>query len=278
MAKGATAVAVKPEDGDGIAKNLPAVQGLMGQFDEDAGKGRENVRVVDMAIPFWVILQKGSPECDKTTSAYVPGAEQGMIINTVSKEILDGTTGIEVLPAHFEKIVIEWTPRESGGGLVAIHPIETHLMSAATRNEKGQFVRAGSANLLVETAQHFVARLAPGGAVETGVVALTSTQLKKSRQWNSLMAAAQLVRGDGTKFNPPTFARRYRLSTTPESNNHGSWFGWKIEAVDWVSDPDAYGLAKRLHEAAAKGEVTARPVQPDLEPVTGQASTTNKPY
>lgn len=273
MAKGATAVARKEDE------NLPSTIGLADQFDSDAGKGRENVRASDMAIPFWIVLQKGSPECDKATNAYVPGAEQGMIINGVTKEILDGTTGLEVLPAHFEKVVIEWTPRESGGGLVAIHPADTSLLARATRNDKGQFVKEGSSNILVETAQHYSVRLLSDGSTESGVVAMASTQLKKSRQWNSLMAAAQMTRGDGTKFTPPTFARRYRLTTVPESNNKGSWYGWKIESLDWIKDAGQYQVAKALNEAAAKGEVTARPARADdgseAQPET---STANKPY
>lgn len=275
MARGATAV--KPVD---EVKNLPTPAGMMDQFDQDAGKGRENVRAQDMATPFWVILQKMSPECDKTTGNYIPGAEQGMIMNTVTKELISAEDGLVVLPAHFEKYVIEWTPRESGGGLVAIHPADTPLLQTATRNEKNQPVKAGSANLLVETAQHFVVRLKDDGTTEAGVVAMTSTQLKKSRQWNSVMATVQLTRGDGTKFTPPSFAKKYRLTTTPESNNHGSWFGWKIEPLDFVSDSGQYQQAKVLYESAVNGTLVARPARMEdgAETSGGPTSTANKPY
>jgi hypothetical protein len=278
MAKAATAMKPVEDDRD---KNLPAVGGMMDQFDQDAGKGRENVRAVDMSVPFWTVLHKLSPECDKTTGSYVPGAEAGMIMNTVTKELIAGEVGGRWIPCHFEKVVIEWAPRESGGGLVAVHPIDTPLLATARPNEKGQPVKANSINLLIETAQHFVVRVRDDGSTEAGLIAMSSSQLKKSRQWNSMMATVQLTRGDGTKFSPPTFSRSYHLTTTQESNSKGSWFGWKIGDGEFLTDPQHYQVAKSLHEAAIKGEVTARPVRPDdggETSATPSGSTANKPY
>ena len=264
MAKASTAAAQKfPTEvaTTQAAPPLTVVDDLTDQFIGDSGQGREKVGVKDMAIPFWVILQKTSPEVDKATGSYVPGAEQGMIFNTVTKECLSGDDGIEVLPCFYEKIVIEWTPRESGGGLVAVHASDTPLLATAGRNEKNQFVKAGSQNLLVETAQHYVVLKRPDGTTESGLVAMASTQLKASRQWNSLMAAVQLVGRNGQPFNPPTFSKFYRLTTAAQSNNHGSWFGWKVEALDFVKSKTMYETAKALYEAVKLGTVVARPTR-----------------
>jgi hypothetical protein len=87
---------------------------------------------------------------------------------------------------------------------------------------------------------------------------MTSTQLKKSRRWNSLMLT-QKVSGPSGSFTPPTYAVIYKLSTVSESNDRGSWFGYQVEKAGQVEDADIYNEAKSFSTAASRGDVEAKP-------------------
>ena len=54
---------------------------------------------------------------------------------------------------------------------------------------------------------------------------MSSTQLKKARRWNTQMQALK-ERGKNGLFILPMMAHIWKLTTVPESNDKGSWFGW----------------------------------------------------
>ena len=60
-------------------------------FEQDASQGLENMDQQDLALPFLRILGQLSPQVNKRDSKYVEGAEPGMIYNTVTHELYDGT-------------------------------------------------------------------------------------------------------------------------------------------------------------------------------------------
>ena len=71
-------------------------------FEADADKGSQNITQDDLALPFLKVLGQLSPEVNKRNGKYVEGAEPGMILNTVTNEIYDGSKGIEVLPVYYK--------------------------------------------------------------------------------------------------------------------------------------------------------------------------------
>ena len=62
---------------------------LASMFEEDANTGLDNMGTEDMALPFLRILAQLSPEVNKRDSKYIEGAEAGMILNTVTKQVYD---------------------------------------------------------------------------------------------------------------------------------------------------------------------------------------------
>ena len=82
-------------------------------------------------------------------------------------------------------------------------------------------------NHLVDTRVHY-ALLVANGEAEPVVFTMTSTQIKKSRKWMTVMRQLRMERPDGSFFNPPMFSHQYNLTTVPESNDQGAWMGWKI--------------------------------------------------
>ena len=105
-------------------------------FEADADKGSQNMTQEDLALPFLKVLGQLSPEVNKRDGKYVEGAEPGMILNTVTNEVFDGTKGIDVLPVFYERKYVEWQDRGEGKGApVAIHDASSDIMSQTTRDK-----------------------------------------------------------------------------------------------------------------------------------------------
>ncbi len=70
----------------------------------------------------------------------------------------------------------------------------------------------------------------------------------------TVMQNLSMERADGTTFTPPMFSRKYRVTTVPESNDKGSWYGWKIVVGEQVEDVVLYNAAKSFRDAVISGE------------------------
>jgi hypothetical protein len=212
----------------------------------DAGLGFENVSANDVAIPYLKVLQALSPELRGVTK--VAGAEEGLIINTVTGVLMKE---IRVIPCAFKKSYVEWTPREAGGGLVK-EWTEDKILEKTKKNERNQDVLANG-NLIVTTAYHYVLILSEGG-FERALIAMSSTQLKKSRRWLGQMMALQVKVGDKS-FTPPPFSHSYHLGTGMETKDTNSWYGWLINDPSMVQDRGIYDAAKKFGQDVTAGIV-----------------------
>jgi hypothetical protein len=243
-------------------------------FEQDAGVGVDDFGATDLAIPFLVILQKGSPQIDEDHPDHEQfshlEAKTGMIYNSVTQELVTPDEGLDVVPCGYQARYVEWRPRESGGGYVAQHNPDSDAVRRARPNEKNQLV-LDNGNILVQTHYYFVIALYEGHR-ETAVLSMTSTQLKKSRRWNSMMRNLK-IEGKNGPFTPPMFSQIYHLSTLSESNDKGSWRGWHIERKGSIEDPGLYNDAKEFHQMVTSGGVqVAPPQQEDTEPTSSGAA------
>ena len=226
-------------------------------FSEDLNAGFEEADQKSFAIPFLSILQSGSPQCKKSEGAYVKGAEEGFLFNSVSQEFVDGSVGVIVIPCHFVRTMNEWTPRDSGGGLVTVHSAVEgdELLSRCSKGPKGEDVLPNG-NYLTDTRNHYVLIVHADGTYEPAFFPLGSTQIKKSKRWMTLMNNIRI----GNNI-APMFSQMYKITTIPESNDKGSWFGVKIEHAGQVTDVNLYKAAKAFREMVKAGE--AKPVNPN---------------
>lgn len=212
----------------------------------DAGLGFENVSANDVAIPYLKVLQALSPELRGVTK--IAGAEEGLIINTVTGQLMKEA---RIIPCAFKKSYVEWTPREAGGGLVKEHTDEK-ILEKTKKNERNQDVLPNG-NLIVTTAYHYVLVLADGG-FERALIAMSSTQLKKSRRWLGQMMALQVKVGDKS-FTPPPFSHSYHVGTGMETKDANSWYGWLINDPTMVQDRNIYEAAKKFGQDVTAGLV-----------------------
>jgi hypothetical protein len=205
--------------------------------------GFENVKAEDLGVPFLAICQKGNPEFDAThpqhTTKKIDGILPGAVFNTVSREVvyLPGQKPILVTPIFWDKYFVEWRPRTTaGGGIVRAHK-DPALITTCRRNEKNQDVLPNG-NILVTTAYFYVAVYddADLSSYQQRVIGMSSTQLKKSRTWLNMAQAIKLKLADGRMITPPLFSHVYAISSQAETNDKGSWFGWKIENPRVIND------------------------------------------
>ena len=211
----------------------------------------------DLAIPYINILQSNSPQLNPSKAEHIEGAKPGQFFNTVTQEV---TNEISVVPVFYQLKYVEWKPREQGGGFVEGHDASSGILSQTKRDPMTNKDVLQNGNYIATTAYHYVLVQGADGAWSQAVVSMTSTQLKKSRRWNSLMLS-QKIKGPSGMFTPPTYATVYKLTTVSESNDRGSWFGYQIEKVGQVDDANLYNEAKAFSTAASRGEVEAKPLE-----------------
>lgn len=233
-------------------------------FAAYAGAGLENITSSDLLVPRLVILQALSPQVKRSKGEYIEGAEPGIIADVGTGEIFPD--GVWFLPVLYKKEYLEWAPRESAKGLVTIHS-DSSILDSTKKDDRGKNVLPNG-NYIVDTAQFYGLNLSAGGRL--CFIPMTSTQLKKSRRWNTLAAGEKLRRADGSEFTAPMFYRTYNLSTVEESNNDGEWSGWKVDrgiALPEISDEEhgmnwrsikeaAVSFQESIVKGAARGDVS----------------------
>ena len=224
-------------------------------FEADAGAGTQNIKQEDLALPFLKVLGQLSPEVNKRDAKYVDGAQPGMILNTVTKQLFDGEKGIEVIPVFYKRQYIEWQDRGEGQGApVAIHDAGSDILNKTSR-DKGNKDRLPNGNYIDNTANHFVVVL--GDSPSTALISMKSTQLKVSKNCNSMMMGIKM-QGKNGLFTPPTYSHIYTLKTVQMSNDKGTWFGWDVSKKGPVSDKSVYDIAKNFAVRLSKGEVQVK--------------------
>lgn len=226
---------------------------LGSDFEQDAHAGFDNMGQEDFALPFLRLLTNTSPEVGE-----LEGAVPGKILNTVTGELYDGKQGIVVIPCQYTRVYIEWAPRGSGSGApIAIHPSTSDILSKTHREPGDNKDYLDNGNYIENTANHYVMVVDDNGVPNPALIVMKSTQLKKSRKWNSMMMSVKL-NGKNGLYTPPMYSQSYRLSTIAESNDKGKWFGWEVERIGSIEDMGVYQAAKAFASSVGSGDVKVK--------------------
>lgn len=237
---------------------------------QDAGSASENMTQDDMMIPRLNILQAQSPKAMKADPSYVKGAEAGHILDTVSNTTVDGEKGITVVPISYRRTHIEW--KADRGGFVKDHGNDPFCLTTCTQDKKGKYI-TDEGNEIVPTAEYMV-YVIDEESYSPALISMASSQLKKAKQWNSMINRLQIQRPDGKGvMNPAMFWTAYKLTTVPQKNDEGTWFGWSIEIIydaqsggiidNLKSGSDIYLAARDFKSKVASGEVNVKPDEQD---------------
>lgn len=237
-------------------EKLPVAAALSVSFEQDVGGGFEDADQESFAIPFLQILQSGSPQVKRSEGAYIEGAQEGMIINTVTNAVYDVfKTPVPFIPVYTKREYVEWKTREKGGGFVAAHPVSSNLITQTKRDEMNRDILPNG-NQLVDTRYHYGLKLSEDGTFERAVITMSSTQIRRSKKWNTMAANILLPKSDGSgMYTPPLFSHVYMLSTEAENNDKGSWFSWNVKLQGPVPSTSLYAAARAFRDSIKKGEV-----------------------
>lgn len=237
--------------------NLPAE--MLDQLAGDAGRGMEGAGTEDMVIPFIRVAQALSPEVNKRESEYIEGLEQGDFFNTATRAKYGGEEGFYFVPALYERKYLEFTPRDAGGGFHGEHGPE--IMQQTQRGEKGGDMLPNGNEIVVNGTWYGLVVDKETGEYEQAVLAMAKTQLKHSRTLMTQLRSLTLKAPNGQRFNPPLFYNLLHVTSIPESNDQGSWFGYNPKIAGSVLDlqdgAEIYEQAKALAAAVQAGEKKA---------------------
>lgn len=230
-------------------------------LEADAGAGGEEITTDDMIVPFIKLAQSLNEEIDKNEAKYIDGLEVGMFFNSATEEYFED--GFDFIPAYYTKKYLEWMPNR--GGFAGEHGPE--ILEEATQAEDGWEMYLPNGNEIVPTGTWFGLVLdRKTGVVDQAVIALSKSQLKKSRQLATKIKAVQCD-GKNGPFNPAMYYNVLHITSVPESNDSGRWMGWRISldgnVFDLKNGAELYNTGKMLHEAVKTGAV--RSAEPQAE-------------
>ena len=129
-------------------------------------------------------------------------------------------------------------------------------MTKTTRDENNKD-RLENGNYVETCGNHYVLLVTENGDSTPALITMKATQLKKSRKWNSMLLNLK-ISGKNGLFTPPSYSHYYRLKTSKEGNDKGSWYGWEIGREEQLGDANLYNIAKSFAESVGKGEVKVK--------------------
>lgn len=209
------------------------------------GRGQENVGATDLIIPRLELVQSLSPARDKSHADFIPGAEEGMLFNSVTRELYGEQ--VTLVPAMYVKEWLIWKDRKKGGGFRGAFPSEVQAKQAIEALADADPPENPEEFEALDTGQMYCLLILPNGEVQQIVVSMSRTKMKVARKWNSLIALS----------NDDTFARAYKVGSVQEVNkNNEKYFNFGVTAAGYVSEA-IYTAAEKLYESVKKGSVKA---------------------
>ncbi len=239
-----------------VASGVPAAI----DYGEDQGKGFENQTREDYAIPLINVLQALSPKVTEKGS----DIEAGGIINSATGRVFEGDKGLRFVPCITQHVFVEWTPRDQGGGFVAVHELGSDVVvSAKEKADSFGKYKTHNGNDLIETFYVYGIALDDDDNPFQAVIPFTSTKIKRYRTWMTTAKDIRIKVGD-KRIAPPLFAHVYKLKTTQEKNNQGEFYnltvGFAGKSADdcrLAPDNDLYLLARDCRDNVAAGSARA---------------------
>lgn len=210
------------------------------------GRGSEQVTTQDMMVPRLDIIQSLSPQRERGNEAYIEGATEGLLFNSVTGDLYEECI---VVPVMFQKGYALWIDRKAGGGFRGLYPtmVEADAKKATLEDNERRICD------IVETDNNIcllVGEEDDGSDTEEVMLSWTRSKLKVSRKWNSMI---RMKAGD-------RFSRQYKLSSVVEKGAKGTFHNFSIEEAGFPTE-GVYRKAESLYQAISSGKVKVRDVE-----------------
>jgi hypothetical protein len=262
----AAQVAEQPEEAVQEAAQVPAttqeagVPATVDQYIQDFGDaGFEFGSSRDYVVPRLSILQSNSPQVAIGGPDHIEGAQAGnFFIKGSQNPVVNAKEGLLFIPTMYKPQYLVWKPKEQGGGLVGVYE-EHEAMKMKT-------VRQGSKDVLpdgnhLQRHSNIFGFLVDVNKKEWSpfVMSLASTQQKyASLLYTQLknQTRAVTVNGRTQKVPLPIFLNVCKMTTKPESNQHGTWFSFQFDRVGDLlgsgNEKNFFDFAPELAEEASR--------------------------
>lgn len=247
-----------------------AVAAPANDYGDDAGVGMEGITQDEMLIPFVRIVQPTAQILKEASPNYDENVRQGMMMNTALGTYCSRKHGFGFIPCFRDSSYTEWVPVDAGGGFRGTWAHDDPRVSVLLKEQGGfKALKTGvDGTELVETFSLYgvvVPRDEETGRWEVegmtaGVIAFTSTQIKKYKQLITRLQA--LVGSPQPRY--PMFCWRWNVTTQPEKNKKGDYYGWKFELAEDTADASRmppsdpiYQMAREINQLVKSGTAKA---------------------
>lgn len=225
MGKSNTAVATVEEIKPPVANALPSY------MSQNTGRGNEEVSANHLTIPRIKLLQKMSDEVDRHHANYVPGAQDGHFLNSLTGQNYQDE--LYVISIKFKEEYAVWKKRDAGGGLLGSFKTEQEARTAIAAQEKpGDYD-------ISQTHSHLLLIKNPetGELSKPVLMDFASSKLRVSRNWNSQI---DIKGGD-------RFSSLWKLSSVAAKAKNGAQFmNLEVENMGWLTEED-YRIAENYY-------------------------------
>lgn len=243
-------------------------------FFAGAGEGLEDFSQSDMLVPYVRIIQALSKELQKNHAKYLKGAEQGAFVNSATRKLYDGEKGFYAIPVSFDHRYVAWKP--NNGGPAADYGNDSSVYKSLQEDDKRKRIDADG-NEVTDSMQFFVV-LVDKETFEYEIAVLTfgGSQSKKGRGWSTTINN-RMERHPKTQqlIRPAIYFYAYEITTQPESNEQGSWYGFSIaegpKVMELKNGKEIFNTAKELRARITAGEVKAAVENPQEEETDDKA-------
>lgn len=218
----------KKKDAVAVIPDATAIEAM--DFGEHEGVGTEQMTTADQAMPFLQVLQ-GLSKAVVDPTQKVEGAQPGMFMNSVTKELTAGDEGVIFVPCSTSRMFIEWEGKPGQGKVVGRHEASDPMVKAALKKHAFGKWQSPAGNRLVETfylvgmVLENSTDIAPSGMA---LLPITSTKIKSYKESIGVFRTLPHLR------KAPLYALRLRLTTKAETRPDGTSFNIRIM-------PDGYG-------------------------------------
>lgn len=215
-------------------------------MNDDAVRGQENVGIEDISIPRLDIVQSLSPQRRKNDPAYIEGAEEGLLFNSVTNTLYGDK--VHFVPVYFRKEWLIWKNQDAGGGFNGAYPSEaTAKDEMVSQGFEGQtFTKDGNefpTYEIIDTAQHFGLIVHDNGSTEEVVISMSKSKMKISRQLNTMV---KMSGGD-------RFSRVYEIGAAVATNAaNQEYYNFTLKQLGFVPE-EIYHNAEKVYDAISTG-------------------------
>lgn len=204
-------------------------------FGDHAGAGTKNMTGADQAIPFLSLLQALSKVISDPTQK-VEGAAPGMIMDSVSKQVYDGESGVIFLPCNTQRVYVAWKGEPGSGTVAGRYAPSDPIVKSAARKFAFNEMQDPDGNRLVETfyviGMILDENLAPSSM---GMISFTSTKIKAYKE---SIGVLRTLPGDA-----PLYAFPLRITSRAETRPKGTSFNFVVRPLGYTGNVFKDGVA-----------------------------------